>query len=215
MGVGVACGVAPPVASGAESGAGLGSDPACAVGGGETAGLDATEPYVAPTATSTRPARAIRRHHARMCPHPPEPAPGRPRILVERAERTGRARRFSTGHEVTTGRQRRQLPGCDGRKPVRIRIDSRDFSHLACAHAPPSTRDRLDRLSRRALVGIARRKQVTVAEWVRRTLRRASRSHQRTIDAKPCALRDRQGVTPRNSPPPISRTCSAREIESS
>ena len=87
VGVGVACGFAPPVASGAETGAGLGSATRMRIaGGGETAGLDATVPYEAPTATSMRPARAIRRHHARMCSHPPEPAPGRPHILVERAE---------------------------------------------------------------------------------------------------------------------------------
>ncbi|MCY3783556.1 MAG: antitoxin [Chloroflexi bacterium] len=36
----------------------------------------------------------------------------------------------------------------------------------------------------RALPGIARRKRVTIAEWVRRALRRASGSRQWTVDAK-------------------------------
>ena len=107
VGVGVACGVAPPVASGAETGAGLGSAAARAVDGGETAGLDPTEPNVAAMARTTRPARAARRRHARICSRPPEPAPSRPRILVERAEMTGPARIAGARHDEARPAYRR------------------------------------------------------------------------------------------------------------
>ena len=94
--VGAACGVAPPVASGTATGGGLCSAMARAVGGGTAEGSDSMGPHVAPTATSIRHASAARRHHARICSRPPGPAPGRPRILVERAPAMAEPRAGST-----------------------------------------------------------------------------------------------------------------------
>ena len=116
--VGAACVVAPPVASGAATGDGLCSATARVVGGGvSTAGSDSMGPHVAPKATSIRHARAARRHHARICSHPPEPAPGRPRILGQGAVASGRACRAHARREAARTRtaipQPRSTPTAD------------------------------------------------------------------------------------------------------